>query len=132
MLDAFGKGASDDIRAAKHELYGQMTWDPVTSQSLNAPPQITTPRAPARRPRPSWSLCCRATRTPTRQVQPLACMCPLAAHAGWLLVLGANDTLRDAALERAPSDRRPPRPSPTPPPKLDLPAVRQLALRLSG
>ena len=44
MLDAFGKGASDDIRAAKNELYGQMTWDPVTSQSLNAPPQITTPR----------------------------------------------------------------------------------------
>ena len=43
MLDAFGKGASDDIRAAKNELYGQMTWDPVTSQSLNAPPQITTP-----------------------------------------------------------------------------------------
>ena len=44
MLDAFGKGASDDIRAAKNELYSQMTWDPVTSQSLNAPPQITTPR----------------------------------------------------------------------------------------
>lgn len=44
MLDAFGKGASDDIRAAKNELYSQMTWDPVTAQSLNAPPQITTPR----------------------------------------------------------------------------------------
>ncbi len=44
MLDAFGKGASDDIRAAKNELYSQMTWDPVSSQSLNAPPQITTPR----------------------------------------------------------------------------------------
>jgi hypothetical protein len=44
MLDAFGKGASDDIRAAKNELYSQMTWDPVTAQSLNTPPQITTPR----------------------------------------------------------------------------------------
>ena len=44
MLDAFGKGASDDIRAAKNELYGQMTWDPVTHLSLNVPPQISTPR----------------------------------------------------------------------------------------
>ena len=44
MLDAFGKGASDDIRAAKNELYGQMTWDPVSSQSLNVPPQISTPK----------------------------------------------------------------------------------------
>lgn len=43
MLDAFGKGASEDIRAAKSELYAQMTWDPLTSQSLNTPPQITTP-----------------------------------------------------------------------------------------
>lgn len=43
MLDAFGKGASEDIRAAKAELYAQMTWDPMTSQSLNTPPQITTP-----------------------------------------------------------------------------------------
>jgi inositol hexakisphosphate/diphosphoinositol-pentakisphosphate kinase len=43
MLDAFGKGASEDIRAAKAELYAQMTWDPLTSQSLNAPPQIATP-----------------------------------------------------------------------------------------
>ena len=44
MLDAFGKGASDDIRAAKNELYGQMTWDPVSHLSLNVPPQISTPR----------------------------------------------------------------------------------------
>ncbi|CAL8465105.1 g4640 [Coccomyxa elongata] len=43
MLDAFGKGASEDIRAAKAELYAQMTWDPLTAQSLNTPPQITTP-----------------------------------------------------------------------------------------
>ena len=28
MLDAFGKGASEDIQAAKGELYKQMTWDP--------------------------------------------------------------------------------------------------------
>ncbi len=28
MLDAFGKGASEDIRRAKQELYTQMTWDP--------------------------------------------------------------------------------------------------------
>ena len=29
MLDAFGKGASEDIQAAKTELYKQMTWDPA-------------------------------------------------------------------------------------------------------
>ncbi|KAK9821974.1 hypothetical protein WJX81_008214 [Elliptochloris bilobata] len=43
MLDAFGKGASDDIQAAKAELYAQMTWDPAAGQSLAAPSQMTTP-----------------------------------------------------------------------------------------
>ncbi|KAG1662671.1 hypothetical protein FOA52_014597 [Chlamydomonas sp. UWO 241] len=28
MLEAFGKGASDDIKAAKHLVYSAMTWDP--------------------------------------------------------------------------------------------------------
>ena len=51
MLDAFGKGASEDIRAAKAELYGQMTWDPLHGRSLAAPPQSTTP-APSPPPSP--------------------------------------------------------------------------------
>ena len=33
MLDAFGKGASEDIRAAKAELYAQMTYDPAARRS---------------------------------------------------------------------------------------------------
>ncbi|GAB4823839.1 hypothetical protein N2152v2_010885 [Parachlorella kessleri] len=43
MLDAFGKGASEDIRLAKQELYAQMTFDPDTHVSMYAEPQITTP-----------------------------------------------------------------------------------------
>ncbi|KAK9823756.1 hypothetical protein WJX72_005206 [[Myrmecia] bisecta] len=43
MLDAFGKGASEDIRQAKSELYAQMTWDPLSNTSAYAEPQITTP-----------------------------------------------------------------------------------------
>ena len=43
MLDAFGKGASEDIQLAKSELYSQMTWDKDTKSSLGAELQITTP-----------------------------------------------------------------------------------------
>ncbi|KDD71263.1 hypothetical protein H632_c5425p0, partial [Helicosporidium sp. ATCC 50920] len=43
MLDAFGKGASEDIRRAKQELYEQMTFDPETNTSLYARPHSTTP-----------------------------------------------------------------------------------------
>jgi inositol hexakisphosphate/diphosphoinositol-pentakisphosphate kinase len=54
MLDAFGKGASEDIRAAKAELYAQMTWDPAAGHSLGAPPAATTP-APSPPPSPKLS-----------------------------------------------------------------------------
>jgi inositol-hexakisphosphate/diphosphoinositol-pentakisphosphate 1-kinase len=47
MLDAFGKGASADINAAKQELYAQMTWDPKTGESMHAVPQMTAPPAGA-------------------------------------------------------------------------------------
>lgn len=43
MLDAFGKGASEDIQLAKSELYSQMTWDKDTKSSLGAELQMTTP-----------------------------------------------------------------------------------------
>ena len=43
MLDAFGKGASEDIRLAKEELYKQMTWDAATSSSTYTEPSMTTP-----------------------------------------------------------------------------------------
>jgi inositol hexakisphosphate/diphosphoinositol-pentakisphosphate kinase len=41
MLDAFGKGASADIIAAKQELYSQMTFDPETNSSTYAEPAMT-------------------------------------------------------------------------------------------
>ena len=43
MLDAFGKGASEDIQLAKSELYSQMTWDKDSKSSSFAEPQVTTP-----------------------------------------------------------------------------------------
>ncbi len=42
MLDAFGKGASEDIQLAKSELYSQMTWDKDSKSSAFAEPQVTT------------------------------------------------------------------------------------------
>lgn len=74
MLDAFGKGASDDIRAAKNELYGQMTWDPVTAQSLVSPPQITTPR-PSPPPSPKLESVLSGTSDSNSAGAALAC-CP--------------------------------------------------------
>ena len=41
MLDAFGKGASSDISAAKQELYAQMTFDSETNTSTFAEPAYT-------------------------------------------------------------------------------------------
>ncbi|KAG7675237.1 hypothetical protein Ndes2526B_g08103 [Nannochloris sp. 'desiccata'] len=41
MLDAFGKGASADISAAKQELYAQMTFDAKTNTSTFAEPAYT-------------------------------------------------------------------------------------------
>ena len=46
MLDAFGKGASEDIQNAKTELYSQMTFNPATNTSLNADAQGTPPLSP--------------------------------------------------------------------------------------
>ena len=45
LLDAFGKGASDDIQRAKEELYMQMTYNPASQTSLAVQPQLsaTTP-----------------------------------------------------------------------------------------
>ena len=43
LLDAFGKGASDDIQRAKTELYSQMTFNPATNSSLNSDAQNATP-----------------------------------------------------------------------------------------
>lgn len=53
MLDAFGKGASEDIRRAKAELYYQMTLDTTTGASLQAEQswrkqKITPPQSPTR------------------------------------------------------------------------------------
>lgn len=57
MLDAFGKGASDEIREAKDELYRQMTWDPSNNTSMYTEPQSTTPRAsPPPSPKPGRAL----------------------------------------------------------------------------
>jgi len=51
MLDAFGKGASEDIRRAKAELYQQMTWDRETGTSLQSEQswrqqKVTPPASP--------------------------------------------------------------------------------------
>lgn len=57
MLDAFGKGASEDIRVAKQALYSQMTWDeergvalcsnlPALSPSKMATPLVSPPKSP--------------------------------------------------------------------------------------
>lgn len=43
MLDAFGKGASEDIQLAKSELYSQMTWDKDAKSSASAEPPVITP-----------------------------------------------------------------------------------------
>ncbi len=57
MLDAFGKGASEEIRQAKDELYRQMTWDPSSNTSAYTEPQSTTPRAsPPPSPKPGRAL----------------------------------------------------------------------------
>ena len=53
MLDAFGKGASEDIRLAKEELYKQMTWDAATASSAFTQPAMTTPLpSPPASPKP--------------------------------------------------------------------------------
>ena len=46
LLDAFGKGASEDIQNGKHELYSQMTFDPASSRSLIADNNATPPLSP--------------------------------------------------------------------------------------
>lgn len=46
MLDAFGKGASEDIQNAKAELYAQMTYNPATKCSQAADPGATPPLSP--------------------------------------------------------------------------------------
>jgi hypothetical protein len=38
MLDAFGKGASEDIRMAKALVYHQMTYQPGSSAAPTPPP----------------------------------------------------------------------------------------------
>lgn len=57
MLDAFGKGASEDIQAAKTELYKQMTWDPAKqSFALNDSAAAMTPQpSPPPSPKPAKS-----------------------------------------------------------------------------
>lgn len=40
MLDAFGKGASEDIQASKEVLYRKLTWNPETGESMCAPRKI--------------------------------------------------------------------------------------------
>ena len=52
MLDAFGKGASEDIQAAKSELYKQMTWDPAKqSFALHDSTAMTPMASPPPSPR---------------------------------------------------------------------------------
>ena len=46
LLDAFGKGASDDIQNGKHELYSQMTYDPSSKSSLIVDAEATPPLSP--------------------------------------------------------------------------------------
>ena len=43
LLDAFGKGASEDIQRAKTELYSQMTYNPATNSCLASDLQAATP-----------------------------------------------------------------------------------------
>ena len=57
MLDAFGKGASEDIQLAKSELYSQMTWDKERKASaFQEPPMVTPlpspPPSPTQAPKP--------------------------------------------------------------------------------
>eukprot|EP00775_Hariotina_reticulata_P002529 gene2529-2831_t len=46
MLDAFGKGASEDINRAKNILYSAMTWDPETSCSIKFEPSYSRSTTP--------------------------------------------------------------------------------------
>uniref|UniRef100_A0A383W065 Inositol hexakisphosphate and diphosphoinositol-pentakisphosphate kinase n=1 Tax=Tetradesmus obliquus TaxID=3088 RepID=A0A383W065_TETOB len=58
MLDAFGKGASDDILATKNTLYQHLTWDPEKASSmcsklalpLATPASTSPPPSPKRTP----------------------------------------------------------------------------------
>lgn len=45
MLEAFGKGASEEIRHAKNTLYQAMTWDPESQKSLCMPLPAVPPPA---------------------------------------------------------------------------------------
>lgn len=57
MLEAFGKGASEDIEAAKDLIYTAMTYDPNTPQD-SGPALTTPPESPV--PRSKASQCCYA------------------------------------------------------------------------
>eukprot|EP00882_Tetradesmus_deserticola_P011610 GHRQ01012283.1.p1 GENE.GHRQ01012283.1~~GHRQ01012283.1.p1 ORF type:complete len:344 (+),score=172.58 GHRQ01012283.1:771-1802(+) len=54
MLDAFGKGASDDIMATKNTLYQHLTWDPEKAVSMcsKLPLPLATPAATSPPPSP--------------------------------------------------------------------------------
>ena len=57
LLDAFGKGASEDIQNGKHELYSQMTYDPASDSSLIANTDATPPLSPKGSKSISISIC---------------------------------------------------------------------------
>ncbi|KIY93222.1 inositolhexakisphosphate/diphosphoinositol-pentakisphosphatekinase [Monoraphidium neglectum] len=62
MLDAFGKGASEDILSAKNALYQHLTWDPSKNVSLcpKLAPPLATPvvMSPPPSPRPGHESGC--------------------------------------------------------------------------
>lgn len=59
MLDAFGKGASEDIQASKEVLYRNLTRNPETGESMCAPSKICPKSLPVS-PNQVRSSCCSA------------------------------------------------------------------------
>ena len=85
MLDAFGKGASEDIQLAKSELYSQMTWDKDTKSSLSSELQLTTPLpSPPPSPKPRKASAEDISKL-QHQSSSIVCYCimPLPLHSLW-------------------------------------------------
>lgn len=86
MLDAFGKGASEDIQAAKAELYKQLTWDPTKQSFALTDTSALTPM-PSPPPSPKQPPSARAASEQGAFSVPLAPL-PSACAGLWLSILG--------------------------------------------
>lgn len=71
MLDAFGKGASEDIQASKEVLYRNLTRNPETGEPMCAPSKISPKSLPVSPNQARHPSCCHTALAPsTNGVDP--------------------------------------------------------------